>query len=240
MATWPVEIARRMSGCLMSEPAECTVMSTAPPVFFFTSSTKALTLRVWNSPSAYGVGMSHLVWACAAAVKASATLTNRTFLSMGVSSGRGILFDLSQHRIGEGKRRGEAGRLDAEEMHQARDAVLARALDLEVGRRLAGARGLRPDAGIARQQRALRQARPVAADRRIEALCAARVHGVIDALHPFDVRTEARLAAEVERHVHPEPARLGNGIDQARERILPRQRVVVSFRVELPRRFFPF
>ena len=51
MFTWPVDTARRMSGCLISEPLECTLMSTAPPVFFFTSSANGLTLRVWNSPS---------------------------------------------------------------------------------------------------------------------------------------------------------------------------------------------
>ena len=51
MLTCPVDTARRMSGCLMSEPFECTVMSIAPLVFFFTSSVNSLTLRVWNSPS---------------------------------------------------------------------------------------------------------------------------------------------------------------------------------------------
>src|SRR5436309_2728232 len=56
MFTWPVETARRMSGCLISEPFECTVMSSAPSVAFFTSSTNARTLRVWNSPSEFDVG----------------------------------------------------------------------------------------------------------------------------------------------------------------------------------------
>ena len=65
MFTWPVDTARRMSGCLMSDWLECTVMSSAP-VFFFTSSANWRTLRVWNSPSEYGVGMSHFV--CASAV----------------------------------------------------------------------------------------------------------------------------------------------------------------------------
>ena len=51
MLTWPVDTARMMSGCLMSEPLECTTISSLPPVAFFTSSTKATTLRVWNSPS---------------------------------------------------------------------------------------------------------------------------------------------------------------------------------------------
>jgi hypothetical protein len=65
MFTWPVDTARRMSGCLMSEPLECTTISSLPPVALLTSSTNILTLRVWNSPSEYGVGMSHLVCASA-------------------------------------------------------------------------------------------------------------------------------------------------------------------------------
>ncbi len=58
-----------MSGCLMSEPFECTLISSLPPVAFFTSSTNSRTLRVWNSPSEYGVGMSHFVCACALKLK---------------------------------------------------------------------------------------------------------------------------------------------------------------------------
>ena len=66
MLTCPVETARSMSGCLMSEPLLCTTISSLPPVAFFTSSANCLTLIVWNSPSLYGVGMSHLVCATAA------------------------------------------------------------------------------------------------------------------------------------------------------------------------------
>jgi hypothetical protein len=76
MLTWPVDTARSMSGCLMSEPFECTTMSSRPSVAFFTSSAKDLTLRVWNSPSEYGVGMSHLVCACAAPNTAAAAASN--------------------------------------------------------------------------------------------------------------------------------------------------------------------
>ena len=52
MLTWPVDTARRMSGCLMSEPLECTVdVELRRRSLFFTSSANCLTLRVWNSPS---------------------------------------------------------------------------------------------------------------------------------------------------------------------------------------------
>ena len=51
MLTWPLDTARRMSGCLMSDPAVCSVMSSPPLVACFTSSANCLMLRVWNSPS---------------------------------------------------------------------------------------------------------------------------------------------------------------------------------------------
>src|SRR5690349_2574697 len=104
-------------------------------------------------------------------------------------------------------------------MHEARDAVAARSLDLEVARRLARSRGLRPDARVAGRERVVGTAGPVAPDRRVEARRARGIDLVGDALDPLDIRAEARLAAEVERHVHAEPAGLRNGIDQARKRV---------------------
>src|SRR5213080_886188 len=84
-------------------------------------------------------------------------------------------------------------------MHQPAHAVLARSLDEEIGCRLARSRGLRPDARVARQQRAVGKRWPVAPDRGIEALGATRVYVVADALDPFDVGAEAGLAGQVER-----------------------------------------
>src|SRR3954471_22438698 len=121
-------------------------------------------------------------------------------------------------------------------MHEAGHAVPLRALDLEIGRRLARPRGLRPDAGVARRERVVGQPGPVAPDRRVEALGAARIDGVVDALDPFDVRAETRLAREVERHVHAEPAGLGYGIDEPGKWRAAAERVVIPLRIELARR----
>src|SRR5256886_3905362 len=121
-------------------------------------------------------------------------------------------------------------------MHQPAHAVLARPLDEEIGCRLARSSGLRPDARVARQQRAVGKRWPVAPDRGIEALGATRVYVVADALDPFDVGAEAGLAGQVERHVHAEAAGLGHRVDQAGKRRAARERVVIALRVELARR----
>src|SRR6266404_7761611 len=121
-------------------------------------------------------------------------------------------------------------------MHQPTHAVLARSLDEEVGSWLARSRGLRPDARVARQQRAVGKRGPVAPDRGVEAFGATRVYVVADALDPFDVGAEAGLAGKVERHVHAEAAGLGDRVDQARKRRAARERVVIALRVELARR----
>src|SRR5436305_969090 len=73
-----------MSGCLISVPFACTVMSSLPSVPRLTSSTKRLTFSVWNSLSLYGVGMSHF-WACAVfiahrAAAASSAVIKRMFV----------------------------------------------------------------------------------------------------------------------------------------------------------------
>src|SRR5437016_14083358 len=124
-------------------------------------------------------------------------------------------------------------------MHQAGHAVLPRSLDMEVGCGLAGTGGLRPDARITGEKRAVGKTGPIAADRGVEALRAARVYGIVflstDALDPLHVRPEARLAGEVERHVHAEAAGLGNRVDQPRERRAARERIVVALGVELAR-----
>src|SRR6185503_1247605 len=113
-----------------------------------------------------------------------------------------------RHHPGEGERGGEPRRLDAEEMHQSGDAVLARSLDVEVGRRLAGAGGLRADAGVAGRESAVGQSGPVAPDRGVEAIGPLRVDVVADAVDPLHIRSETRLSREVERHVHAEAAGL--------------------------------
>jgi hypothetical protein len=62
----------------------------------------------------------------------------------------------------DGQCRGQAGRLDTEQIDQASHAMRRRPLDQEIG---IAARDFRPHAGIAWLQRAILQRRPVAADR---------------------------------------------------------------------------
>ena len=98
-------------------------------------------------------------------------------------------------QLGERQRGGQPRRFDAEEVDEARNAVLARALDDEIGGALARPDDLGPDAGIARLQRAVGQGRPIAPDGGVETLAAARVDRVVDVVDPFDIGAEARLAA---------------------------------------------
>src|SRR4051812_47684302 len=90
---------------------------------------------------------------------------------------KSILAQFLAHGPREREARREARRLDAEEMHESRHAVLRRPLDLEIGRGILGPCGLRTNAGIAGRERVVGQAGPVAANRRIEALGATRVDG---------------------------------------------------------------
>src|SRR4029453_1756979 len=66
--------------------------------------------------------------------------------------------------LGDRKRASEAGRLDAEEVDDARKSVLRRPLDQEVGCRLSRTGELRPNAAIVGHERIVRQARPIIAD----------------------------------------------------------------------------
>src|ERR1051325_8114916 len=129
--------------------------------------------------------MSHLVCACAATPKPRAIAPASIFVpSMVVPPWRRMLAQFLSHKAREREARREPGRLDAVELHEPRHAVLARSLDLEVGRQLARARGFRPDAGVAGRERIVGQSWPVAPDRGIEALGAARIDAVVDALGP--------------------------------------------------------
>src|SRR5574341_2073807 len=92
--------------------------------------------------------------------------------------------------IRDGERRGQSRRLDAEEIDEAGDAVVARPGDGEILRGLAGPGGLRPDAGIAGLQGAVPESRVIAADGRVEGRFAARVEAVFHAVDPGEVRPE--------------------------------------------------
>src|SRR5882672_10246023 len=178
--------------------------------------------------------MSHLV--CAPPLRKWRTPRWRRWLSSCAPPVvPGILAQFAKHDPGEREARGEAGRLDAIELHEPWHAVLRRPLDLEIRRRLAGSRGLRADAGIARRERTIRQSGPITPDGRIEPLGTSRIDIVVNALDPFDVWPEARLSREIERNVHAEPARLGHRVDQPLEWVLPVQGVVIPLRIELAR-----
>ena len=72
--------------------------------------------------------------------------------------------DAARDLLADRQRRRQAGRLDPEQLHDARTAVLRRPGDVEIGAAAAGARELRPHAAVGRQQRVVAEARPVAAD----------------------------------------------------------------------------
>src|SRR2546421_1923490 len=140
--------------------------------------------------------MSHLVCACAYQPKARASAPISVFaLSMLLPPWPRMLAQFLAHAPREREARREAGRLDAVELHESRHAMAARSLDLEVGRRLAGSRSLRPNARVARRERAVGQSRPVAADRPGETIGAARGGRVIDAPRPIPLRPRAPPSA---------------------------------------------
>src|SRR5882762_2927693 len=135
------------------------------------------------------------------------------------------------HMIADRQRGGQARRFDAEQVDEARNAVVSRALDNEIARRPAARLELGPDSGIRRLQCAVLQDRPVAAYGVVENLRAARVDVVVDSLDPFDVGAETRLAGQIEGQVHAEPGGLGRRVDQPGKRRAARKAEVVSLAV---------
>src|SRR6267142_722956 len=87
--------------------------------------------------------------------------------------------------IGDGERCGEARGFDPEQVHEARDAVLARTLDEKVPRGLALRLNFGPDTAIRGLQAAVFQTRPIAAYRVVEHPASARVDRVVDAFYPL-------------------------------------------------------
>src|SRR5262249_52195258 len=114
--------------------------------------------------------------------------------------------------VGDGERRGQPRRLDAEEVHHSRDAVPLRALYEQVARGLAPRLYLGPDAAVGGLQAAVLELGPVAAYGLVEDAAAAGVDVVVDALYPLDVGAEARLPREVQGEMHAEARRLGSRV----------------------------
>src|SRR6266480_5615892 len=136
-----------------------------------------------------------------------------------------------EHSVSDRERRGEARRLDAEQIDEARDAVVGRPLDEEIARGLAARLELGPDSGIRGLQGAVREARPVAAYRLVKNLRAPRVDVIVDPLYPFDIGTETRLAGQIEGQVHAETRGLGRRVDQPGKRRAPRKAEIVALAV---------
>src|SRR5438128_8345269 len=137
--------------------------------------------------------MSHLVCANPWEVASASAAATSVLLSMISSSeGRAAKFvrppvrasiaEKLEYRVSDRERRGQARRLDAEQIDEARDALVGRPLDEEIARGLA-----------ARLQGAVLKARPVAAYGLVKNLRALRVDVIVDSLDP-----ETRLAGQIE------------------------------------------
>ena len=121
-------------------------------------------------------------------------------------------------------------RLDAQQVHQARHTVVGGALDEEVGRGLARAADLGPNAGVTGLQSTVGQLGPVAANLTVKRIATTRVHGQVCRVgDPLHVGAELGLAAQIQRQVHAQTGRFGHGVNQARKRRLARQGEVVAF-----------
>src|SRR5260221_7470875 len=186
--------------------------------------------------------MSHLVSAHPwEAASASAAATSVLISMISPSEGQAAKFvrppvgasiaEQVAYSVADRQSGGQAGRFDAEQVHHAGNAVVGRALDKEIARRLAARLELGPDSGIRRLQRAVLQVRPVAAYGVVENFRAPGVDVVVDALDPLDVRTEARPAGAVERRVHAQAGGLGRGVDQPGKRRAARKAEIVSLAV---------
>jgi hypothetical protein len=99
-----------------------------------------------------------------------------------------------ENRVCQGQAARQARGLDPEQLHQAGKAVGLRAEQHEVGCRFVRAVDLRPDAGIGRHQRAVRQIRPVTPNGRVKG-CGPRRGHAARCIHPFHVGSETGLAA---------------------------------------------
>ena len=111
--------------------------------------------------------------------------------------------------------------------------MLGFGLNEEIGGRLVRAADLGADAGVARLQRAIGQAGPIAPDGGAEGLAPAGVHHqVIGRLHPLHVGAELGLTAQVQREVHAQAGQvrvgIGRGVDQALKGCSPTQGEVVA------------
>ncbi|MNR28733.1 hypothetical protein D3C85_1460710 [compost metagenome] len=86
--------------------------------------------------------------------------------------------------------------------------------DDEVRRRGLRAADFRANAAVGRLQAGVGQVGPIAPYGGIEAVAAPGVYRVVDMFHPLHIRAEARLAAQVEGHVHAQAGVFRCGVHQ--------------------------
>src|SRR5690606_8577849 len=120
-----------------------------------------------------------------------------------------------RHFVGQRERGGQAGRLDAEQIHETRQAMLGRPADAKVRGRLAGAAELGTNTRVGRLQAPFVKPGPVAADGRAELLALAVIEGVVHLRHPLYVRAETYLSGHIQGHVNAETGMVGDRIDEA-------------------------
>ena len=117
---------------------------------------------------------------------------------------RGLTLQPRRDLLGDRQRGGEAGAFDAEQIDEPRHAVRLGPVDAEIGGGIVRTADLRPHPRIGRRQRAVRQARPVAADRLREV--ARRGRG----------RRRSRGARPIRRRARSAPGRRGRRSDARR------------------------
>ena len=113
--------------------------------------------------------------------------------------------------LGDRQRGGESGRLDAEEVDPAGDAVRFGAVDAKVGGRLVWSRYFRPHTSVARYQATVAEARPVAADGCLEGVDFRIADVIVGFGEPFDVGAEAAWPARSRVSGTPSPPGSGSG-----------------------------
>src|SRR5580658_9445238 len=119
--------------------------------------------------------------------------------------------------LGERERRSQPGRLDAVEVDEPRDAMALRTLHDEVLRTAPRGPELGPNARVARRDRLRREPRKIAANGLDELALSRGIELVIDTVYPLNVRSESRVARQIERQVNAEATGMWDRIDEPRK-----------------------
>ena len=125
--------------------------------------------------------------------------------------------------LADRERGGEAWGFDAEEIDDVGDAVVAGAVDAEVGGGFARAGDFWADACVGWDELAVGELGPEAADCRVEALGSIDVDVVVERFDPFDVGAKTRLICQIDREVNAQAAGFGDRIHEVMEISPPRK-----------------